>query len=311
LLNAQAGDHMQRSRYREALALYEHAGVILDRTLGPEHPNRLTVTGNAAAALTQLARYDQAEVLGREVLEARERVLGAGSMEVAIARENLATVLANLGRFTEAEALLRGALATFEGSFAAGHWRIRNTLRNLGLIVALQGAPEEGLVLLDSAVAGTAEGDPSHAFTRGQRAMPLLRLGRLAEAARVAAAAAEIVDRSTPDGHVYRADIAVSIGIIALARSRPEEAERAFGTASAVLEPILAPAHPRRSQAACGLAVSQAWRAGARAGNGGNGGTGAMPDPPDACTDYARWGLASPLLLGWAGIDDTGQTPRG
>lgn len=310
LLNAQASDHMQRSRYREALALFQHAGAILDRTLGPEHPNRLTLAGNAAAALTQLAQYDRAEALGREVLEARERVLGAESMEVAIARENLATVLANQGRFAEAETLLRAALATFEGSFAPGHWRTRNTLRNLGLVVALRGAPEAGLFLLDSAVAGTAEGDPSHAFTRGQRAIPLLRLGRLDEAAEVAAAAAEIVDRSTPEGHVYRADIAVSIGIIALARDRPEEAQRAFQAASAVLEPMWAATHPKRSQAACGLAVSRAWGSGAwGAGSGGDGAAGATPDPPDPCTAYARWGLASPLLLGWAGIDDAGLIP--
>lgn len=297
LLSAQAGDHMQRSRFREALALYEHAGLILDRTLGPEHPNRITVAGNTVAVLTQLARYEQAEELGRVVLEARERVLGAGSMEAAIARENLAIVLANRGHFAGAETLLRATLATFEGSYAPGHWRIRNTLRNLGLVVALRGASQAGLVLLDSAVAGTAEGDPSHAFARGQRAIPLLQLGRLDEAAEVAAAAAEVMAHSTPEGHLYRADIAVSIGIIALARERPAEAERAFQTALAVLDPMLAATHPRRSQAACGLAVSRA-----RVRGGG------ALDHRDSCTDYALWGLANPFLLGWAGIEKLGST---
>jgi hypothetical protein len=169
-------------------------------------------------------------------------------------------------------------------------------LRNLGLTLALGGAPEAGLLLIDSALAQRPdeEDEGSDAYMRGQRTIPLLHLGRFEEAAREAANAFASINRDTPEGHIYRADVAATSAIVALARGYPDEAEPLFRSALTQLEPILPPDHPLMSQAECGLSVS-------RAGGMGGPRIGMLPGS-DPCTRYARWGLANPLLLRLAGI---------
>lgn len=288
LFNAQATEHLHRGQLSEALALFEHAGLILDKTLGPEHPNRLTVAGNTVTVLMALALYDRAETLARSVLEARERVLGAESQEVAIAKENLALIRANQGAQGEAEMLLRESLGVTRNLLAPGHELIRNTLRNLGLVVAQRGDPRAGLLLLDSALAGAPAA--TGVFVEVQRGLLLLQLGQFEMAGRAIDAGAEAVSLEAPEGHVYHAHVAVAKGLVSLSLGRPGAAEVEFGAALTLLEPLLANDHPLVSQAECGLAVSRTIDLPAPA----------EPDP--SCTAYARWGLANPTLLSRAGL---------
>jgi serine/threonine-protein kinase len=293
LLNAQATERYERGAYGEARPLFEAALRILEQRLPPNHPQRLTATRNLASAFLALGDWDDAETLAREVV-ARAPRAGTGGPGPGDA-EKLALIAAHRGRLDEAEAGLRASLATLRGMVAAGHPLVDNTLRNLGLIVVARGRVAEGLALLDSAVARARGRDGPRAtgygYMTGQRVMPLLRLGRVAEAAAAARESERVLRAALPDGHVYLADLARWHGEVALARGDAIGAEPHFRDALRRVAVQLPPRHPKASGASCLLGVALV-----RQGRSDEG----RPGVDQACRRYARWGLADSLTLRWS-----------
>ena len=85
---------------------HTHTQVVEQEStsLGPEHPTTLTSKANWAVSLYELERFGEAEVIQRQVLEARGRVLGEHS-ETVRSMGHLAATLRKQGCVGEAKEL--------------------------------------------------------------------------------------------------------------------------------------------------------------------------------------------------------------
>ena len=87
-----------QSKYVEAEPLYQRFQAIVEKALGPEHPNvAATLQGLAVLYLAQ-GRYAQAEPLYRRSLAIMEKALGPEHPNVAKSLENYAGLLRKTGR---------------------------------------------------------------------------------------------------------------------------------------------------------------------------------------------------------------------
>jgi tetratricopeptide (TPR) repeat protein len=290
-LNARGSAEINGGRSRQALALFRESLDILSRRLPPNHPNRLVVTRNVVAALIRLGRWDEAEQLHRQVVDANRR----DTVETAPRANDRGTtglLAAHRGRLGEAEAELRSHLESLRRLLAPGHDRINNTLRNVGLVVAARGRIEEGLAILDSAVSAaraTAQGhDHNTAFMAGQRAPLLLRLGRYDEAGQAADEAARAFGVASSPGDLRRAEAILWRGMVAFAREDPA-ATGLFEEVVAMLAAEYDAEHHVMARARCALGTARV-----RAGR-----TAAAAALERAGAVHARWGLAAPLVVAW------------
>lgn len=68
--------HYQQGRYAEALQLAERVLEIIDKALGPEHPDTATSLNNLAGLYHAMGAYDKAEPLYQRSLAIMEKALG-------------------------------------------------------------------------------------------------------------------------------------------------------------------------------------------------------------------------------------------
>lgn len=112
----------------EAEALLRHAIVVLERELGPDHPEVAGAWNNLGSALAD----DEAAVAAyRHALAAKERSLGPDHPSVAITLNNIAVKERRRGDLEEAERLYRRALEILESRVEPDHPNLLLTQRNL------------------------------------------------------------------------------------------------------------------------------------------------------------------------------------
>ena len=125
-------------RTAEAVALDEETLAIMERVLGPEHPDRLRSRSNLAGGYRALGRTAEAVALDQETLAIMERVLGPEHPDTLGSRSNLASGYRSLGRTVEAVALDQETMAIMErvlgpehpdtlksrGNLAGGYWQL-------------------------------------------------------------------------------------------------------------------------------------------------------------------------------------------
>jgi ATP/maltotriose-dependent transcriptional regulator MalT len=87
--------------------------------LGAEHPVTLTSAGNLATFHLEQGKYEEAEVMLREVLAVQKRV--RGEEKTLTAANNLALSLFRQGKHAEAEAGQWEVLALSQRMLGAGH----------------------------------------------------------------------------------------------------------------------------------------------------------------------------------------------
>ena len=127
-------------RVDEAEALLRHALPILERELGPDHPEVAGAWNNLAGTLGDL---EEAATAYHRALAAKERTLGPEHPALAITLNNLGVNARRRDRPAEAEAYYRRALEILEGRVAADHPNLELTRRNLERLSAgkTEGAP--------------------------------------------------------------------------------------------------------------------------------------------------------------------------
>ncbi|MGH8557449.1 MAG: tetratricopeptide repeat protein [Methylococcales bacterium] len=109
------------ARTAQAEALYRRAIVIVERALGPEHPDIAVNLNNLAALHHAKQDYGNAELLYRRGLNIKEKTLGFDHPDVATSLNNLAVTLESQGKFDEAETLYRHALTIAEKALGPDH----------------------------------------------------------------------------------------------------------------------------------------------------------------------------------------------
>ena len=102
------------AKLSEAAELLQRALQLSRQLNGPGSPTTLRMMGQQVNILLRQEKYEQAEVLAREVLALRRDVLRAQHPEIATAMHSLGVVLGKLGKVDEAEALRREELALRE-----------------------------------------------------------------------------------------------------------------------------------------------------------------------------------------------------
>ena len=128
-----------RAEYDEAELLYRQALAILEKALGPEHPNVATILNNLAGLYHAQGRYGQAEPLYQRALAIRKKVPGPDHPDVATGLNNLAELYRVQGRYTQAELLLRRAFAILERALGSEHPLVATSLNNLATLYYNQG----------------------------------------------------------------------------------------------------------------------------------------------------------------------------
>jgi CHAT domain-containing protein/Tfp pilus assembly protein PilF len=150
---AEAVRHHQAGRFAEAEPLYQGALVVLERSLGPDHPEVGIVTGNLAELYRVLGRRTDAEPLSRRSLAIAEKAPGQDGQALGQSLHNLAVLLQDQRRDAEAVPLFQRAIAIYERVLGPNHPAVGESLVGLAQSYqALQRQPEI-IPLLERALA--------------------------------------------------------------------------------------------------------------------------------------------------------------
>jgi serine/threonine-protein kinase len=253
-LGAWATFHAGRQDYAKARALYVGALEGLGPPDARRHPVALTLMGDLAVLLSIQSEYAEAARLQREARALVRDVFGPGTITEANLLNNLGVSLASLGQHADAEAAFRESYDLHVSLLGADHWRSSNAARNVGQALALERRFGEALVWLDRALE-RREGPMSWGLA-AQRAMVLVRLGRVAEGLGELRRVVAALDAQRRDEPAY-AMARVLLGRALNEEGRPREAVPVLEEAAAALAPH-PPGHPRRAEAACELARARA-----------------------------------------------------
>lgn len=110
-----------RALHAEAEPLYARALAIVEKALGPEHPNVAMSLNNLAELHRVKGAYARAEPLYARALAIWEKTLGPEHPNVAASLNNLAELCKAQGAYAKAERFMRRALTILVASLGADH----------------------------------------------------------------------------------------------------------------------------------------------------------------------------------------------
>ena len=109
-LNKRAIELFETGRYSEAIPLVQRALAILEKALGPDHPDVAASLNNLAGLYQDQRRYGDAEPLYKRSLAILEKAFGPDHPDVAESLNNLALLYKVQDRYADAEPLWTGFL---------------------------------------------------------------------------------------------------------------------------------------------------------------------------------------------------------
>jgi tetratricopeptide (TPR) repeat protein len=178
--------------YAQARPLFERALVILEKTLGPEHPDTATGLNNFASLLQDQGDLAGARRLLERALTIREKALGLEHPHVGITLHSLAYVLKNQDDFAGARPLYERALEICGKTLGPEHHYMAAGLNNLATLLNAQGDLAAARPLCERALAIYEKAlGPEHPDT----ATSLMNLGRLLQAQGEIAPARPLLER--------------------------------------------------------------------------------------------------------------------
>jgi tetratricopeptide (TPR) repeat protein len=131
LLNKAGSYFHGRAAYAAARPLFERALAILEKVLGPEHPDLVQSLNNLGLLLLDQGEFAGARPVLERALAIREKVLGPEHPDLVLSLNNLGLVLRHQGDFAGARLLFERALEISPASVLS--------LNNLGLVLRDQG----------------------------------------------------------------------------------------------------------------------------------------------------------------------------
>ncbi|MGH8491368.1 MAG: tetratricopeptide repeat protein, partial [Gammaproteobacteria bacterium] len=126
-------------RYTEAGPFLEEALAILEKALGPEHPNVAQSLNNLAGLYKAQGQYAKAEPLYKRSLTIWEQALGPEHPNVAASVNNLAEIYRAQGQYTKSEPLYKRSLTIWEQALGPEHPNVAASVNNLAEIYRAQG----------------------------------------------------------------------------------------------------------------------------------------------------------------------------
>lgn len=139
VMQARAALLYEQQRPELAQSLQTEALAMIERQLGPKHPQTTTAVNNLGQMLLASGKHDAASALLERALRDWESSLGTGHRNVAVAANNLAQLRRAQGRLAEAAILYRRAIAIWQRALGPGHPDTAKGWLNLGDLFAQQG----------------------------------------------------------------------------------------------------------------------------------------------------------------------------
>ena len=124
----------QQGQYQEAIPLAKRCLSIVEKALGPDHPNVAASLNNLGLLYYSLRDYARAEPLLKRSLDIYEKVRGPDHPHVATSLNGLAELYRDLGDYARAEPLYKRAIAIDERAYGPDHPALATKLNNLGFL---------------------------------------------------------------------------------------------------------------------------------------------------------------------------------
>ncbi|MBI3597372.1 MAG: tetratricopeptide repeat protein [Nitrospirae bacterium] len=131
--------YARSSRTAEAEALFKKSIILLEKTVGPMHPDLAKSLNNLAELYRTQNRETEAEPIHQRILAIRERTLGPNHPDVAKSLHNLALIYHAQKRYAAAEALYRRAISIWEKTPPADSSELAMSLNNLAALYSAEG----------------------------------------------------------------------------------------------------------------------------------------------------------------------------
>ncbi len=219
--NAQGDLARAEPPLREALA-------IRRKVYGDDHPDTASSFNNLASLLHDEGDFAGAETFYRLALAATEKRMGRSHPDYAVQVNNLASLLEDWGRLADAEPLLRTSLEVRRASFGSDHPAVARALHNLARVELGLGkrAPAEARAVDALAIRRRVFPADHSEIAASLRLLGELRaVSQPAEAERLLTDALEMQRRTQGPTHPHVAATLLKLSTLALARSRPADAE--------------------------------------------------------------------------------------
>ena len=236
-LSLQALGVVQRQLGKATEAL-RHLSRACDLLL--DHPSLPDAMEARALTLQDLGRLAESESELRRVLEIRKQQPGPGVL-AAISLDHLALNLLQQGRYAEVEPLLKEALSLIPNSSQLLKARL---LGHMGRLRHTLGSHAKAIEHFDTALAMSEGDDELTLSLRSQRALALLRLGRIEDGTRETEAVAALARSTFPEAPLKALPYLNNLGALALQQDQIEEARSVFEEALSLARSKLGDRHP-------------------------------------------------------------------
>jgi tetratricopeptide (TPR) repeat protein len=133
-LNRLAQVYHEQGQYTRAEPLYKRSLALVEKSLGPTHPDVAANLNNLATLYRDEGKFEQAEVLYRKSLGIVRKAQGAESQDVAISLNNLAELYADEGKYDAAEPLYLESLKICQKTQGPNDMSVAISLNNLGAL---------------------------------------------------------------------------------------------------------------------------------------------------------------------------------
>ena len=229
------------------------------RTFPPRHSELVDAMEEVGIGLAMLDKLDEADVLFRQVLEAREATLPADSPGVLAARANRAGTLAFSGQIEEALDLRRQVLEACRRLYHADHrerlkarYNLASSLYSLGRI---REALDHHIVVLRARERTLRQNHPDIQVSTAATASCLKAVGRVRQALVLEREVLEGFERTLPEDHPrltkQRANLARTLRLLGQDREALEIQRQVVTT----FERTLSPGHRLLLEARASMAV--------------------------------------------------------
>jgi CHAT domain-containing protein len=128
--------------------LHDFRNRLLEKALGPEHPDVSVLLGAVAQLYRTQGRYADAEPLYKRSLAIAEKALGPDHRHVAVSLNDLAVLYQAQGRYADAEPLYKRALAIEEKTLGPDHPEVAVSLNNLADLYRIQGRYSDAISIV-------------------------------------------------------------------------------------------------------------------------------------------------------------------
>ena len=235
------------SRYSEAIPIARRLLELLQKDLGPEHPDVAQSLNNLAMLYVEQRGYSDAEPLYKRSLAIYEAKLGKDHPDVASTLNNLANVYELQGKYADAEAFYQRSLAIREKVHGPDHPAVAVSLNNLALLYDNQGRYSDAEPLYKRSLAirekvlGPDHPDVGTAFNN--LAQLYLTQGRYGDAELLIKRSLAIQEKALGTEHPEVARALNDLAEIYRTQGRYADAEPLFMRGLAIFEKALGPNH--------------------------------------------------------------------